>query len=425
MKKKIDTENLEIGMYVYELDRSWVETPFLFQGFTIVNERDIQQLRDNCRYVYIIEDQRGKSINAQLSEIADGKKTNVKQKKTKKVSSTKINKDEPEQLLLPTRHTTYEDSQPVEDEMKHAKHARAELECSISRIMQEIQLNNKFNLTDVKRSIGGMIESVLRNPNAFMWLTRLKNSDSYTYSHALDSSTLAIVFGRHLGLSKRELEDLALGLMLADIGKLKISKQLLCKPGRLTDDEFNEIKKHVDYSMEIARDTEGLAKRTLDIIQSHHERHNGSGYPHGLAGGEIPVFARIAAIVDCYDAITSDRPYNKAISQHNAVRKLYDWRNADFQEDLIEQFIQCLGVYPTGSLVELSSGQVGIILSQNRVRTLRPRVMLILDSEKIAYGIAPTIDLINETEDKNGKPLEIIRAIEPGAYGIDPSTFYL
>ncbi len=133
----------------------------------------------------------------------------------------------------------------------------------------------------------------------------------------------------------------------------------------------------------------------------------------------------MVAIVDCYDAITSDRPYREAISSHSAIKKLYEWRGEDFQEELIEQFIQCLGVYPTGSLVELSTGEVGVVLSQNRLRRLRPKVMLILDANKSYYKFFPTVDLMTQSEDKDGKPLEIIECPDPSVYGIDPKAFYL
>ncbi len=270
-----------------------------------------------------------------------------------------------------------------------------------------------------------MVESVARNPDAFIWLTQLKDTDIYTYHHSMDVSILAVVMGRHLGLSRLELQDLAIGTLLFDIGKLKLPPKLLNKPGRLTDEEFELIKKHVDYSVEIIERISGITPRALEIARYHHERHNGSGYPEGLQGTQIPVFARIASIVDCYSAITRNRSYSQAISSHEAIKQMYEWGDIDFQMELIEQFIQCLGIYPTGSLVELSTGEIGVILSQNRVRRLRPKVMLILDCNKIAYEHFPIIDLIKDTEDEDGNELDIVAAHEPGSFGIDPKTFYL
>lgn len=424
MKIKVSTTNLKLGMYVQDLDCAWVDTPFLFQGFTIADNSEIKQLCDHCQYVYI-DNERGDDVDSHLLDFDTAKVENNQKKPSPKLDNTALEEDEDGKILLAKRHTVYEDTQSLEDELQYAKQAHVELQKLITNIMQDVQLGNKLNLEKIKQATDGMIESIVRNPDAFTWLTRLKNVDSYTYTHAIDSSILGVAFGRHLGLSKPELQDIALGLMFADTGKVKVSQELLTKPEHLTETEFNEIKKHVDFSYEVAKETENLSNRSLQIIYCHHERHDGKGYPRGLAGNKIPVFARMASIVDCYDAITSDRVYNKAISQHEAVRKLFKWRNINFQEELVEQFIQCLGVYPTGSLVELTTGQVGVILSQNRVRSLKPKVMLILNANKEAYGISPTLDLIKDTEDKDGNPIEILRAIEPSVYGIDPNTFYL
>jgi HD-GYP domain-containing protein (c-di-GMP phosphodiesterase class II) len=168
-----------------------------------------------------------------------------------------------------------------------------------------------------------------------------------------------------------------------------------------------------------------MTRNILDTVATHHERHLGHGYPHGLSGQQIPVFGRIAAIVDCYDAITSDRPYAKALSQYDSIRKLYEWRDHDFQADMVEQFIQCLGVYPTGSLVELSTGQVGIVLMQNPVRRLKPTLMLVLDENKIAYDFQPRLDLTQEGRGVSDGSVEILRALEPGSYGINPGDYYI
>ena len=210
-----------------------------------------------------------------------------------------------------------------------------------------------------------------------------------------------------------------------DVGKMRLPNELLNKPERVTDEEFEVIKSHVNHSVEIVKETGGFSKEVVSIVASHHERFDGSGYPNGLSGGHIPLLARMAAIVDTYDAITSETMYRTAISAHEAVRRLYEWRGNLFQPELVEQFIQTLGTYPTGSIVELNTGQVAIVISQNRVRRLRPKVMVILDKEKSRCEISPILDMIKETEDEDGNPLEILKVLQPGAYGIDPAQFYL
>jgi HD-GYP domain-containing protein (c-di-GMP phosphodiesterase class II) len=270
-----------------------------------------------------------------------------------------------------------------------------------------------------------MMSSIIRNPDAFFWLTRLKDKDNYAYAHCIDACGLSVAFGRHLGLSLEAIEDLAVGTLMFDIGKLQLPEALLKKPGRLTDSEFSLIRRHVEFGTEMVSKMKGVNRNIVSIVLHHHERHDGKGYPRGVRGSRIPVNGRIAALVDCFDAITSDRPYSAAISAYDAVQMIYAWRDKDFQADIVEQFIQCIGLYPTGTLVELSNGEVGLVIAQNRVRRLRPKIMLVLDAGKVAYDINPTLDLIHDPRDDEGNPIEIRRPLSPGSYGIQASDFYL
>jgi HD-GYP domain-containing protein (c-di-GMP phosphodiesterase class II) len=412
MNKKTNVTDLHIGMYVAALDRPWLETPFLFQGFIIENEADLKLLKEQCEYVYVDEER----ITRQNPKFTFKSGQGFARRFDKSVKH--------EFKDIKGKHV-YRDKVPVEKELNVARAIREDLEDEFKLILQRVGEGKKLDIENASKAISSMVESVLRNPDAFLWLSRLKQSDSYSYQHSIDSAVLSVSMGRHLGFSKGEMNDLAIGTLLLDVGKVKLPEGLLTKPGRLTADELREIHKHVDYSVKIMTETKGISAKAIEMAYSHHERHDGSGYPRGIKGTEIPLFGRIAAVVDCYDAMTSDRAYSKAIAPHQAIRLLYEWRNKDFQEEIVEQFIQCLGVYPTGSLVELSTGQVGVVLSQNRVRHLRPRIILILDEDKIAYEAFPVVDLIKETEDKDGNPLEVDKVLEPHAYGIDPATMYI
>ena len=270
-----------------------------------------------------------------------------------------------------------------------------------------------------------MVESIIRNPDAFAWLTRIKYKDNYTYNHSVSTSVWAVAFGRHLGLPKKDLESLAIGALLFDVGKIKLPEKLITNTQRYNQYEFKLVKQHVQHSIDIVKSIDGIDDDIIEMIQTHHERHNGSGYPLGLSGNKIPIFGKIAGIVDCYDAIISDRPFVSAMSPHNAVKKLYEWRDIDFQGELVEQFIQVVGIYPVGTLVELSDERVGVIVAQNRVWRLRPKVMLLLDENKDAYNEFDTIDLYKQVTDTENKPLDIVKSLEPGLYGIDPAQFYL
>jgi HD-GYP domain-containing protein (c-di-GMP phosphodiesterase class II) len=169
---------------------------------------------------------------------------------------------------------------------------------------------------------------------------------------------------------------------------------------------------------------DGISEEIVNMVSTHHERNDGSGYPHGLKQDEIPLFGKMAGIIDCYDAIISNRPHAEAISPHDAVKKLYSWSGKDFQTELIEQFIQVVGVYPVGTLVVLSDGRVGVVTAHNKVRRLRPKVMLILDKEKQQYNRFKGIDLLKDTEGEDGQPLNIVKAVNPSFYGIDPGQYY-
>lgn len=404
--RQIRVEELELGMYVAELDRPWTESPFLFQGFHIRDNAELEQLQALCRHV-VIDIERGPAPSA---------------------GRTGENRQADEFTTIAKRldgRPRYPDVTTVEEELQAARDIYQQITAEVATLLEDVRAGNPLKAETMRRTMSSMIDSILRNPDAFLWLTRLKDKDSYTYAHSIDACSLVTAFGRHLGLAKSDLQDLAIGTLLFDIGKMKLPEELLNKPGKLTEAERVLVQEHVAHSVELASKIQGIGERSIQTILTHHERTNGSGYPRGLTGSAIPLFGRMAAIVDCYDAITSRRAYASPLSQHEAVLKLYAVRDTDFQSDLVEQFIQCLGVYPTGSLVELSTGAVGVVLSQNRIQRLRPKIMLVLDENKVAYDFCPIIDLSVETEDSRGNSLSIERPLEPGTYGIDPTELYL
>ncbi|HKK13260.1 MAG TPA: HD-GYP domain-containing protein [Gammaproteobacteria bacterium] len=408
MERKVNTDDLKPGMYVSRLDRPWIETPFMFQGFYVQDFKDVQELQRHCHFVYIdiergepapryLQAEQPQSLHSTLCALCgDGK---------------------PGQR--------YPDDVSFEEELATAKETHGRAQELVNNIMDDVRAGRKLNAAGIREAAAGMISSIVRNPDAFLWLARLKQADTYTYSHAIAACTLAVAFGRHLALPKAELSHVAVGTLLFDIGKMKLAPELLQHPGPLTTAQFELVKSHVAHSVTLMESTPGVSREATEVALHHHERHNGNGYPQGLANGAISVYGRMAALVDCYDAITSDRAYARALSPYDAIHKLYQWRGVDFQEDLVEQFIQCLGVFPVGTLVELSSGQIGIVLAQNRVRRLRPKVMLVLDQNKQPYGIAPTIDLMHDPEYGSDQPLSIVRPLEPGSYGIDPQQYYI
>jgi len=402
VEKQVTVAELRRGMYISRLDRPWTETPFLFQGFHVTRARELEILQDYCEHVF------------------------VDFHRTREIEYETAQPNDPDLIApLPKPAEQYEDECTVEAEMGTAQRAMAQVSETVHQIIDNLQQGKSLNIPNTGRALETLVSSMLRNPDAMMLLQQLRNRDEYAYSHSIGTSILAVAFSRHMGFSQRQIKFFAMGALLLDIGKIKVSEELLKRPGRLSDDEFAEVKRHVQYGLDLLEGANGVSQLTLDVVACHHERFDGSGYPRGLKGRHIPVHARMAGIIDTYDAITSDRPYAAAMSPHEAIRRLYDLGGRDFQKELVEQFIQCIGAYPTGTLVELSTGEVGVVVTQNRVRRLRPTVMLILGSEKRALKEPITLDLIESVHNERGEQIDIIKAHSPGAFGIHPEEYYL
>jgi len=405
VKEKLFIGDLKVGMYVCDLDRPWLETPYPLQGFYINNQSDIEDLVGYCKYVYI-DIHRG--LDNELHKLNDG--------------LDPVFSDEDKKHVF---KASYKDRHSMENELPKAREQFRNMSESTEALLDNLAKGKKLDLKTFKDSTRQMVESVIRNPDAILWLMRLKQSDNYLYQHSLRCSILVIAFGRQLGLTKRQLNNLAVGAALLDIGKLKLPKTLLNRPGKLYPDEFDMINDHVRLSLEMINQSGRVSKDVIEMVASHHERYNGEGYPNGLTGCDIPLFGRIAAIVDCYDAISSNRSYAHALSPSEAVKRLYEWRNIDFHAPLVEVFIQALGIYPAGSLVELTTGEVGVVMSEYRSRRLRPKVMLVLDQEKRLYEEFVTIDLYKTRKTEDGESINIKQSLEPGSYGVDPSELLL
>lgn len=408
-QEKVSTMDLAIGMYVSALDRPWVETPFPIQGFHVSTQQDIEQLRRFCKFVYV--DRRLSRVQASF-EPAPVVSGGAKRSPVGVVNpAARIRKFDP---------VAYQVSQPLQKEVAVAATLHQEIARAVVQVLNDVRSGKELNFLVVKKAAGLMVNSVVRNPDAFVWLSRVRDADSYSYAHSLRSSIWALVFGRHLGLPKDILEELTLGVLLSEVGKTKIPRTLLMKPGKLTEDEMAQVRKHVEYGVEILRQCRGVSETVISVVQFHHERFDGTGYPYKLVGTDIPLLARMAGIVDTYDAITSPRPYADARTSSEAVSMLYEGRDKLFQGQLIEQFIQAVGVYPTGTLVQLSTQEVGVVVSQNTARRLRPQVMLVADHEQNLLSQPEVVDLMQVTMDSAGRPLAIARCLKPGEYGIDP-----
>ncbi len=419
MKVKIDAQQLKIGMYVCELDRPWRETPFLFQGFEIRTADEIKTVQQYCQQVYIILSEPGVAPVARPQATMPLKSQIVVDAKSKLVPLD-------QQLLKinnhPGAHSIYIDQTTLEEETQLIENAFLDTQDLIKEMMWEAKFGRSLNVSGARKLITKLVQSALRNPDALTCFTHLKQKDEYTAQHSLRVSILSLVFGRQLGLTDEELEHLGLGTLLLDLGKMKIPSEILNKPAPLMADEMSLARQHVPWGIEIIEKTQHLPANVMEIVRRHHERFDGSGYLDKLKGDTIGLAGLIAGMVDYYDAVTSDRIYRAGISSHVALKKMYEWRGTQFHPELVEKFIQCLGIYPIGSVVELNTGEIGVVVALNRSHRLRPRVVLVQRADKTFYPQMPAVSLAGR-KTAAGRPCEIERVLEPEACGIDPARY--
>jgi len=409
-------------MYVAELDRPWLETPFLFQGFYLETAKDISELQQYCKQVWVDMERCDDAVfrDARSPAAAPAGATDLsgrrKARKTKPAQPPKTKEDD---VYRPM------DTGVLRKEILEAKVAHQQTIGAVNDIFAAVRKGAGIELQTAKQAIEPMVETVVKNEDALSWLARMKKKDNYIHDHSIASCVWAMIFGKHLGLEQADLQLLGLGALLMDVGKTRIPTAVLVKKDALSLKEKMLVEKHVEFGREIIRRVEGVDARVIQIIESHHERYNGTGYPRGLKGNDIPVFARIASIVDTYDAMTTFRPYAEAVSTYEAMQRLNDLAGVEFQAEMVEQFVQAVGIFPVGTLVELSSGEVGVVIEQNRMRRLRPQIMLLTDQDKTALETFKTIDLRAQLVDAAGESLFIECGLPPGAYGLNPSEYYL
>ncbi len=393
-KVMIGVGEIKLGMFVCELDRPWLETPFAFQGFRVLRVEDVQKLRELCEYVYV-----------------DVEKSLVLAPGAAGSAPPSPSSDRPKGGMI------YRVTSALEEEIRTASEIRSASRIRIDEVFDDIVHGRTIDMQGVKQTVNTVVDGIIRNPDAHLCLTHLKKRDEYTAQHSINVCVLALALGRHLGLSRDELTVLGVGALLHDIGKLKTPLEVLNKPGRLTDEEFTLMKQHPTHGRMLLERFYDLPADALDMAFSHHERIAGTGYPRGLEAKEISFWSKLVAIVDVYDAITSERCYHKGASPTEALTRMYSSRLTDFDPELLEQFIQCVGIYPAGTLVELSSGEVGVVIAANAKARLRPKVSLVLDRNKRPYFPSRIMDLASAGGEGGGDTIRAVLA--PGAYNID------
>lgn len=395
-------------MYVCELDRPWLETRFLFQGIRIESQDDINELSALCDYVYVDTEQSQPAAVAGLLPSGTG------------TGSARPDPIRP----VPTPKDVLNDAQVTEDfrrAVSKARRTHLATRSYIDRVLKDARLGHSIDTGTAKELVTELVDSVVHNPNALMWLTHMKKRDEYTSIHSVNVCILAITFGRCLGLDRETLSVLGLGALLHDIGKMKVPLEILNKPGRLSPEEFAIMREHPVLGHAMIRHDPAIPPEALDIVLSHHEKMGGGGYPAQLEGEKILPLTRLVTIVDIYDAITSDRIYHDGMTPHDALKKIYDWMPGNFDPHLTEQFIRCIGIYPIGSLVELSAGHIGLVTSLNAHSRLRPVVMLLMNARHEIYRTRKLINLAHPKWRQGEKKVEIRHIVDPSAFNIDVS----
>lgn len=435
-KVTVLTIDLQAGMFVSDLDRPWLETPFLMQGLLVENDEQIGILQRFCQSVTVDRSRSvGDAYEARLNEIdarrqpgsplvfrkADDAQANDFAEICQRLSARQAARRYRD---VPSLNPADQQSR-LEAELLYSAPIVDDVKNTLKSIREAIGGGEAVSLREIGQHVGELARSVERNPDAMLWLSRLRSTDQYSYDHALDVSVHMMIFARFLGFPSADIEQLGLVGLMQDIGKIDIPPEILNKPGDLTKEECNLVKSHVASSIEMLLGHEEFPSHMLEVVASHHERADGSGYPRRLKSPRLGVSSEVAGLVDTYCAMTRERAYGPATSSQKVLESLILVRGEKFREPIVDQFVQCMGLYPVGSLVELNSGEVGAVIQQNQVRRLKPRLLILLAPDKSVERRPLTLDLMLDPPTPTGEPYRIVRALPADAYGINPAEFYL
>jgi HD-GYP domain-containing protein (c-di-GMP phosphodiesterase class II) len=407
-RRKVEVGELAFGMYVAELDRPWTDTPFMFQGFLLSTEQQLNALKKFCKHVFI-DLKRGEDVKAKPP-----------------ASPPPPEAPAPAAPSFTRGPAAYPELVSVEVEFEHAVTVYNQSFDSIGELLKPAaKQGGVLDAKEVNESIRRLTDSVVRNPDALLLVSRLREKSEQAHARSLQVSIYLLVFARFLQFAREELELLGLLGLLQDIGMTRLPAELVQRQGPLTAEDSMVMKRHVEYSAEILAATPGLPPKLPELALLHHERYDGTGYPNGLKGEEINLYGAMAAIVDTFDALTAVRPYAEPLSPSNALSYLYKERGTGYHPELVEQFIQCVGVFPVGSVVELNSGEIGIVITQNLVRRLKPRVMVVLDAAGNPMRPHKILDLEKEPMVSPEEPYRIRRTMEQTKVTVDPREMFL
>lgn len=387
-------------MYVADIGLGWMDHPFARSHFPLKSEDQIAEITAlGLDSVYI---DTAKGLDVPDAPTAE----EVRAHSTHKL------------MLIADENTRPVVAVSVAEEIANARQLYRRAENAVRDIMRDARLGKAIEAEDVGALVDDITESVVRNSGALLSMLRLKNKDDYTFLHCVSVGTLMVTFGRSLGLAGEDLRQAGIGGFVHDVGKTLIPDAVLNKPGRLTEEEFAQIRLHPSMGHDILLNASNVGPVPLEITRHHHERPDGKGYPDRLAGDAVTRMARMSSIVDVYDAITSDRCYHKGMPPTDALRRMMEWAGAgQFDEALLKQFIRCVGIYPTGTLVKLEGGRLAVVTEQNVQDLLRPRVRAFFSTKSNCYVTPEELDLARPGAER------ILGDEDPVRWNVDPARF--
>jgi HD-GYP domain-containing protein (c-di-GMP phosphodiesterase class II) len=399
----VPVDQLTIGMYVTELDRPWVETSFLFQGFEIKSEKEIRAIKDVCNHVYVDTTKRKQNVQTPVT--------------FKRVVATE------KPLEISNYGTPPKKLGKFEKEFIRAEKTYENAETVVSNFMRSVENGGGIDSVMAKNAVAECVESVLHSPDAMLWLSQLRNKDEYTAQHSLNVSILSIVLGRHINLSVADLNKVGLCGMMHDVGKLLIPPEILHKSTPLDEEEMRTMKTHTRLGYNLLKSSDNMSASAATVALTHHEQLDGRGYPRRMQESGISHFTKIVSIANTYDGLTSDKGYKKGKTHLEATHILTNLAGTHFDPVLVVKFIESIGVYPPGSLVEMTNGCVAMVIEVHENVKLRPKIIIILDEEKKPVS-ERIIDLASMTKDKNGNIYTIKNIIKARDWNLDVSQYY-
>ena len=353
MLKKIQVNQLTVGMFVHGFEAGWLNHPFWRERFLIDEPTRLRKIQESGVQYCWIDASKGLDVR---QEVPPGPVA---------TESTRPAPSPPPQR----------EAVSLSDELHRAAQVRARSAQAMRRLLAEARLGNTIKTEECVSLVDDVIESINRHPDALLSLARLKSADEYTYMHSVAVCALMVALGRQLGLNDTQCREAGIAGMLHDLGKAAMPQDILNKPGKLTPAEFDVIKQHPVRGHEMLLVGAHVSEGVMDVCRHYHERFDGTGYPDSLKGEQISLLARMSAVCDVYDAVTSDRPYKGGWDPAHALSQMATW-HGHFDASVFQSFVRSVGIYPTGSLVRMRSGRLAVVLDQNSTALTKPRVKL-------------------------------------------------